>query len=191
MTLPPTALLTCPAHGGCFLTRCPVCQGRGEPWRDIKPVPADTHKPSNVTGKASGRPVAGSEGRPKGQGGGGQEKALQNAVEAFLLGRGCVRMTPKSFAAIAVPVMRGWPIRGFFAHWPHCEGNPTMPDLLVFNYPNDRPCLMLELKDGERAKFQAGQKSAISIGLWKCAFSLDEAKKIIGEWEECPPVKKS
>ena len=61
-TLPPSALLTCPLHGGCFLTRCPVCQGRGEPWREQKQATPQSAPAAHDHGKASGRPVAGSEG---------------------------------------------------------------------------------------------------------------------------------
>ena len=75
--------------------------------------------------------------------------------------------------------------RGFFGHWFESQRNAFMPDLLIIPWPNNYRTLMLELK--VRPVYQRGQKDAITLGLWRVAFNLIEAQKIVEAWEELKP----
>ena len=112
----------------------------------------------------------------------GLEKDLQRNVEAYLCRRFYRRLCPPAFSAILGPMSHLFPTRGFFGDWFESQRNAFMPDLMIVAFPNTRPALFLELK--VRNKYQGGQKEAITCGLWRVAFSLAEAERIIVEWEE-------
>jgi hypothetical protein len=105
------------------------------------------------------------------------EKELQHWAEAWLESKNYHRLTPKHLKAVHA----GEPCRGWFAHWPHCEGNPTCADLLIFDYPITRTPLWVELKVAN--KFQPGQKEAISLRIWKVAFTMEQFTTIVEAWE--------
>jgi hypothetical protein len=105
------------------------------------------------------------------------EKVLQVSVEAMLDRRGYLRMTPDNFTRARL----FGDVRGFFAHWPKCKGNPTMPDVLVVDVAHRRPPLMMELK--VRDVWQPGQKEAVALGLWVVAWTVKEAEGILDGWE--------
>ena len=112
----------------------------------------------------------------------GAEKELQRQVEGWLAVRDYLRLTAHWCEVLAGPKEGTVRCRGWFGHWFESERNPFMPDLLVVAWPNTRPPLLLELKT--RAVYQHGQREAIVIGLWREARSLEEAIKIVEEWEE-------
>ena len=109
------------------------------------------------------------------------ESDMQANLETWLQTRGVYRMTAKNYTNTLSGIIS--PI-GFFAHWPHktCIGAPQVSDLVIVAWPNSKPPLFLELKSSEKAEWQPGQKAAVSIGLWKTAFSCDEAKRVIDEF---------
>jgi hypothetical protein len=111
----------------------------------------------------------------------GREADFQSEIERWLTDRGYRRLTPTTMG-MAVPD-GGVNLRGFFGHWPESRGNAFMPDLLVVPWPNVRPSLFLELKAGAGAGYRPGQKAAIALGLWRVAFDLQEAKRIVEAWE--------
>ena len=110
------------------------------------------------------------------------EFELQAAVELELHERKYYRMTPANFDAAIKGTIAP---RGFYGHWTDNERNPTMADLLIVSWTTPRPPLLLELK--VRQVFQPGQKQAISLKLWRLAWSLPEAQAIISEWEGVTP----
>jgi hypothetical protein len=110
------------------------------------------------------------------------EREIQAEVEAWLVRRGYVRLTAE--AARAAHKVGAVGLRGWFAHWPRCEGNPLMADLLIVAHPpSAAPPLLLELKRGERATWRPGQKELVALGVWRVAFSGEEARGIVEAWE--------
>jgi hypothetical protein len=107
------------------------------------------------------------------------EAKMQAEIEEWLRGRGYWHMTAHGMEAVLNGV--GPEPRGWYAHWINSERNSLMPDLLIVSFRNDRPALFLELK--AQNKYQPGQKAAISLGLWRVAFSVPDAQRIIEEWE--------
>ena len=112
------------------------------------------------------------------------EKDFQGEAERFLRSKGYHRLTPTILSGLSGPSATVFNVRGFFGHWFESQRNAFMPDLLVIAYPNTRPALMLELKT--RNKFQPGQKQAITLGLWRLAWSMDDVKRIVEQWENAP-----
>ena len=116
-----------------------------------------------------------------------EEKDLQGETEKWLSGRGYLRLTSANISIVQSHPPAYYfernrsPCRGFFGHWFENQCNAFMPDLFVVAWPNDRPCLLLELK--VRSAWQPGQKAAISMGLWKVAFDFPQAVKIVTDWE--------
>ena len=104
---------------------------------------------------------------------GGKEADLQEACESYLIRRGYLRLTASNAECGASP-------RGWFGHWPKCQGNPLMPDLLVLN-SNMTSCLMVELKT--RNVWQPGQREMVDAGDWSVAFSVEMFAKTIEGWE--------
>jgi hypothetical protein len=72
-------------------------------------------------------------------------------------------------------------IVGFFVHLHNPIGNPQLPDLLIYDYPLRRPPLMVELKVVDT--FQPGQKDAITAGMWKLAYCVEEFGALLTKWE--------
>ena len=105
---------------------------------------------------------------------------MQAEMERWLTGRGYVRMTDENYELV---LKGGYQCIGFFAHFPEARGNPQVPDLMLFSWPEARPPLLLELKAGKKAGYQRGQKAAIALRFWKVAFSAEEAKRLVEEWE--------
>jgi len=106
---------------------------------------------------------------------------MQADIEAWLTARGYWRLTPANLRTAAQLLRPQASLRGFWGHWTDNERNPTMPDLLVLPWPNDRPALLLELK--ARDVWQPGQKEACTLRLWTPAFSIAEAKRAVEAWE--------
>jgi hypothetical protein len=109
------------------------------------------------------------------------ERDVQAQIEQWLAGRGYRRLT--AAAVEAAFANRAVGVRGWFGHWTENRRNPLVADLLVIPWPNVRPCLLLELKAEVGAKYQPGQKAAISMGLWEVAFDFGQAVGIVEQWE--------
>ena len=108
------------------------------------------------------------------------EKQLQQAGEGILSVRGYRRMTaPEKTAYRSSGMAAG--LNGWFAHIAKPQGNPLMPDLMIFDRTMTR-CCMVELKT--RPVYQPGQTEFISCGCWKLAFSFDEFLLILAAWEK-------
>jgi len=112
------------------------------------------------------------------------EAAFEIATEHYLDGLGYRRMTAQNMTPLAGERWReGGPCVGFYAHMHRAKGNPFLPDLVLVSWPAQRPPLLLELKNGQAATYQPGQKVAISIGLWRVAFDMADVVRIVGEWD--------
>ena len=99
------------------------------------------------------------------------EDELQRQCEAFLESHGFKRLAAKHAAA---------PANGWFGHLHKPEGNPFLPDLMIFHEPNDRPALMVELKT--RNHFQHGQREMIERGAWTLCWSFVEFVSAFTRW---------
>ena len=99
------------------------------------------------------------------------ESELQRKCESYLESRGCKRLTAKNAPALAT---------GWFGHLNKPEGNPFLPDLVIFHEPNDRPALLVELKTVDR--FQPGQREMINRGAWTLCWSFAEFARVFNEW---------
>jgi len=100
------------------------------------------------------------------------EGALQKKCERYLENQHFKRLT----AAHAAQPARGW-----FGHLHKPEGNPFLPDLIIFHEPNDRPALLVELKVS--LKFQPGQKEMIDRDAWKLCMSFAEFVHAFHAWK--------
>jgi hypothetical protein len=108
------------------------------------------------------------------------ESTLQSQCENVLRDRGYIGPGPISHRAILTAAgARG--IVGFFVHLHQPQGNPQLPDLLIYDYPLRRPPLLVELK--VRDEFSPGQKDAITAGLWKLAYCVEEFDALLMKWE--------
>mgnify|MGYP001573967949 CR=1 FL=1 len=90
-------------------------------------------------------------------------------AEAMMWKAGFLSMTPDNFRAVQ---RREKTCRGFYGHLQHCEGNPQMPDLFAFAWPQPHAPFLCELKS--RPVYQPGQKEAIGIRFWKLACNMLE-----------------
>jgi hypothetical protein len=99
------------------------------------------------------------------------ESKLQHKCEAYMESRGFHRLTARN----AKEEARGW-----FGHLHKPEGNPFLPDLMVFHEPNNRPALLLELKTVDH--FQPGQREMIERGAWTLCWSFAEFVGVFEAW---------
>ena len=105
----------------------------------------------------------------------GMESQFQRAAEQWLAYRGYLPSTPRTLQA-------GRPKRGWQYHWPRCQGNPLILDLLLLGL--DGRWLQIELKTsvGRLSKHQA----CIVDQAGPCAAvcrSLDEVIRVVTNWE--------
>ncbi len=100
-----------------------------------------------------------------------REDELQRKCESCLESRGFKRMTAKNAAAY---------VTGWFGHLHKPEGNPFLPDLIIFHEPNDRPALLVELKTKDQ--FQPGQREMIGRGAWTLCWSYAEFVNALDCW---------
>ena len=100
-----------------------------------------------------------------------REGDLQRKCESYLESRGFKRLVAKNASALA---------KGWFGHLNKPEGNPFLPDLVIFHQPNDRPALMVELKTTKR--FQPGQEAMIERGAWTLCWSFAEFVQRFNAW---------
>lgn len=111
------------------------------------------------------------------------ERELQHSVEEWLVARRYYRLTAENAKRIrnGEEIASGW-----FGHWHgKVAGLPLMSDLLILD-ASGRRSLLLELKVGERLRWQPGQKEMVALDVWKVAFDLEQAKRCIEEWEDKP-----
>ena len=99
------------------------------------------------------------------------EAELQRKCEAFLETQGFKRLAAKNAAR---------PAAGWFGHLNKPEGNPFLPDLMLFHEPNDRPALLVELKTADR--FQTGQREMCERGAWTLCWSFVEFVQAFTQW---------
>lgn len=161
---------------------------------DYIPIPLAEQRPGGPTmrRRQTGHDAAGNAGKPAhGQPGpcaGDSEAVMQTAAEVWLIERGYLRLTPSNLSILATGSRGGGAhgdAPGLFAHWPRCKGNPTLADIMVIPWPNDRPALLVELKpDWKPIAWQPGQREAVEAGLWHMARTVAEFRQMVLDWED-------
>lgn len=103
------------------------------------------------------------------------ERELARLFESELTRRG-YRCLTADHAENYRPTDVGW-----WAHLHKAKRNPLFPDYLIWDVYMKKPALQIELKVQDR--WQPGQKAMVERGMWKLAWTWEQAVGYLNEWE--------
>jgi hypothetical protein len=107
------------------------------------------------------------------------EKDLQQACEGLLRQWG---YRPSTAPEIEASVKQdATPVKGWYVHLWRCEGNPLLPDLLIFD-ATMRHALPIELK--VVSVYQPGQREFINSGRWIECRDVPQFVEVVKGWEK-------